>query len=288
MTTATTEASELHRLNLQSRCASHYKVGANSSTSQTRECTSLLFSSRRSFLQSLSRSAFVLSLENILALARPTRLHASMQAPATSKTTDLGVRFINVARESGLNTKTIYGGEHKNKYLLETTGCGVAFYDYDNDGWPDLYFVNGWRLEGFPKGQEPTSRLYKNNRDGSFTDVTERSGLTHSGWGQGVCIGDYDNDGREDLFVTYWGKNVLFHNNGDGTLTDVTEKAGVAGQRTRWNTGCAFVDYDRDGKLDLFVANYCDGDPSTWPLPEAGPCLYKGSLVACGPPGLTG
>ena len=199
-----------------------------------------------------------------------------------------GITFTNVARQAGITHKTIYGGEKSNKYLLETTGCGVAFFDYDNDGWPDLYFVNGWRLEGFPKGQEPTSRLYKNNRDGSFTDVTERSGLTHSGWGQGVCIGDYDNDGREDLFVTYWGKDVLFHNNGDGTFSDVTEKAGVAGQRTRWNTGCAFVDYDRDGKLDLFVANYCDGDPSTWPLPEAGPCLYKGSLVACGPPGLPG
>src|SRR5438874_11494070 len=288
MTTATTEASELHRLNLQSRCASHYKVGANSSTSQTREGTSLLFSSRRSFLQSLSRSAFVLSLENILALARPTRLHASMQAPATSKTTALGVRFINVARESGLNAKTIYGGEHKNKYLLETTGCGVAFYDYDNDGWLDIFLVNGTRLEGFPKGQEPTSHLFKNNRDGTFTDVTVKAGVAHSGWGQGVCIGDYDNDGFEDLFVSYFGKNVLYHNNGDGTFTDVTDKAGVGGNGKRWNTGCAFVDYDRDGKLDLFVANYIDLDLATAPVPESGPCLYKAVMVACGPPGLSG
>lgn len=143
-------------------------------------------------------------------------------------------------------------------------------------------------MEGFPKGQEPSNHLYKNNRDGTFTDVTEKSGLIHAGWGQGCCIGDYDNDGFDDLFVTYWGKNVLYHNNGDGTFTDVSEKAGVAGPGTLWSTGCAFLDYDRDGRLDLFVANYCGGDLKTWPLPEAGPCLYKSVIVACGPPGLPG
>ena len=202
--------------------------------------------------------------------------------------TPVGVTFINVAKESGLNVKTIFGGEHKNKYLLETTGCGIAFYDYDNDGWLDLFIVNGWRLEGFPKGQEPVSHLFKNNRDGTFTDVTEKVGLVHSGWGQGVCIGDYDNDGFEDLFITYFGKNVLYHNNGNGTFTDVSEKAGVAGNGKRWNTGCAFVDYDRDGHLDLFVANYIALDLATAPVPESGPCEYKGVLVACGPPGLIG
>ena len=196
--------------------------------------------------------------------------------------------FVDVAREAGLNVKTIFGGEHKNKYLLETTGCGVAFYDYDNDGWIDIFLVNGSRLEGFPSGQEPASHLFKNNRDGTFTDVTAKAGLIHSGWGQGVCIGDYDNDGFEDLFVTYYGKNVFYHNNGDGTFTDVSEKAGVAGKKTRWGTGCAFVDYDRDGKLDLFVANYIDMDLATAPVPESGPCLYKGVMVACGPPGLAG
>lgn len=200
----------------------------------------------------------------------------------------IGATFTDIGREAGLNVKTIYGGEHKNKYLLETTGCGVAFYDYDNDGWLDIFLVNGWRLEGFPAGQEPTSHLFKNNRDGTFTDVTEKAGLIHHGWGQGVCIGDYDNDGFDDLFVTYFGKNVLYHNNGDGTFTDVTDKAGVAGNGKRWNTGCAFVDYDRDGKLDLFVANYIDLDLATAPVPESGPCLYKGILVACGPPGLKG
>jgi hypothetical protein len=202
--------------------------------------------------------------------------------------TPLNVNFLNVAKEAGLHAKTIFGGEHKNKYLLETTGCGVAFYDYDNDGWLDIFLVNGTRLEGFPKGEEPISRLFKNNRDGTFTDVTLKAGVGRSGWGQGVCIGDYDNDGFEDLFVTYFGKNVLYHNNGDGTFTDVSAKAAVAGTKNRWGTGCAFLDYDRDGKLDLFVANYIDMDLATAPVPESGPCLYKGVMVACGPPGLQG
>jgi len=225
-------------------------------------------------------------------MARPRRLFAASQlasqAAAPKPGNDLGLSFVNVAKESGLNAKTIFGGEHKNKYLLETTGCGVAFYDYDNDGWLDIFLVNGSRLEGFPKGQEPTSHLFKNNRDGTFTDVTAKAGVAHSGWGQGVCIGDYDNDGYEDLFVSYFGKNALYHNNGDGTFTDVSEKAGVAGNGKRWNTGCAFVDYDRDGKLDLFVANYIDLDLATAPVPESGPCLYKAVMVACGPPGLKG
>jgi enediyne biosynthesis protein E4 len=251
-----------------------------------------LGATRRTFLQSLTRASIVLSLENVLALARPASwkslLTRADQNAAPPPATGLGVSFLNVARESGLNVKTIFGGEHKNKYLLETTGCGVAFYDYDNDGWLDIFLVNGSRLEGFPNGQAPTSHLFKNNRDGTFTDVTAKAGVGHTGWGQGVCIGDYDNDGWEDLFVTYFGKNVLYHNNGDGTFTDVSEKAGVAGSGKRWNTGCAFVDYDRDAHLDLFVANYIDLDLATAPVPESGPCLYKGVMVACGPPGLNG
>jgi enediyne biosynthesis protein E4 len=248
-------------------------------------------STRRSFVKSLCRTSFVLSLETIFSQAI-TGLGVRSQ-----KTNDNslgiagispGVNFVNTAKASGLNVKTIFGGEHKNKYLLETTGCGVAFYDYDNDGWLDIFLVNGTRLEGFPAGQEPTNHLFKNNRDGTFTDVTLKAGLARTGWGQGVCIGDYDNDGYEDLFVAYFGKNALYHNNGDGTFTDVSEKSGVAGNGKCWNTGCAFVDYDRDGKLDLFVANYIDMDLATAPVPESGPCLYKGIKVACGPPGLNG
>ena len=246
---------------------------------------------RRSFVKSLCRTSLVLSLETILSQAMTglgIRSQKLNDNPLGIAGTSPGVNFVNTAKTSGLNVKTIFGGEHKNKYLLETTGCGVAFYDYDNDGWLDIFLVNGTRLEGFSAGQEPTNHLFKNNRDGTFTDVTLKAGLVRSGWGQGVCIGDYDNDGYEDLFVAYFGKNALYHNNGDGTFTDVSEKSGVAGNGKRWNTGCAFLDYDRDGKLDLFVANYIDMDLATAPVPESGPCLYKGIKVACGPPGLNG
>jgi hypothetical protein len=203
---------------------------------------------------------------------------------------DLPFSFVNTAREAGLNAVTIYGGKNTNKYLLETTGCGVALLDYDNDDWLDVFLVNGSQLGGFPKGQEPTNHLYRNRRDGTFDDVTAQAGLGASGWGQGACVGDYDNDGDEDLYVSYWGQNRLYRNNGNGTFTDATARAGLVDRRrrTRWGAGCAFVDYDRDGRLDLFVVNYIDLDLRTAPVPESGLCLYKGLKVACGPPGLTG
>src|SRR2546427_5478933 len=234
---------------------------------------------RRSFLSSLWAAAF---------LPRSAFFPLSAETLPSERGSHFPVKFVDVSREAGLQQKVYYGSERSWKYILETTGCGVAFIDYDNDGWLDIFVVNGWRLEGFPNGQEPISHLFKNNRDGTFTDVTLKAGLLHSGWGQGVCVGDYDNDGFDDLFVTYFGKDVLYHNNGNGTFTDVSEKAGVAGNGKRWNTGCAFVDYDRDGRLDLFVANYIDLDLKTAPVPESGPCLYKGVMVACGPPGLNG
>jgi len=194
-----------------------------------------------------------------------------------------------VARQAGLNSRCIFGRDDTKQWILETTGCGIAFFDYDDDGWLDIFQVNGTTLEGFPKGQEPTNHLYHNNRDGTFTDVTAKTGLGRSGWGQGVCIGDYDNDGREDLFVTYWGQNVLYHNNGDGTFTDVTKKAGLLqhSSRPRWNTGCCFVDYDKDGRLDLFVSNYVDFDLAHAPRPGEGThCRWRGVAVNCGPLGL--
>jgi enediyne biosynthesis protein E4 len=196
--------------------------------------------------------------------------------------------FVDVAQKAGLRESNTFGGKTTKKYIIETTGTGVAVFDYDNDGWPDLFFVNGTTLEGARKGEKPPSnRLYHNNHDGTFTDVTEKSGVTHTGWGQGVCVGDYDNDGWEDLYVTYYGKSQLLHNNGNGTFTDVTDQAGVGGPDKTWGSGCAFVDYDRDGRLDLVVATYVDFDVSTAPAPgEGAACVWKGIPVMCGPRGL--
>ena len=222
----------------------------------------------------------------LLVMAAASWMRAASLHPDTMKPP--GFSFTNVAAQAGLDAVTVFGGNKTNKYLLETTGCGVAFFDYDGDGWQDVFLVNGTTLEGFPKGQEPTNHLYRNRGDGTFEDVTRKAGLEQGGWGQGVCAGDYDNDGHEDLFVTYWGQNHLYHNRGDGTFEDVTRKAGLANSRTRWGTGCAFLDYDRDGNLDLIVANYIDMDLATVPVPDSGLCRYKGIKVACGPPGLRG
>ena len=196
--------------------------------------------------------------------------------------------FTNVAAQAGLTATTVFGGREQNRYLLETTGCGAAFFDFDNDGRLDAFLVNGTTLEGFPKGQEPTNHLYRNRSDGTFEDVTARAGLAASGWGQGVCAGDYDNDGYPDLYVTYYGQSRLYHNRGDSTFEDVTARAGLTETRLRWGTGCAFLDFDHDGRLDLFVANYIDLDLKTAPVPESGLCRYRGIPVACGPPGLVG
>ena len=197
--------------------------------------------------------------------------------------------FRALGPEAGLTGVTIFGGRTANRYLLETTGSGVALIDYDGDGRQDLFFVNGSTLEGFPKGQEPRPHLYRNRSDGTFEDVTAAAGLREQwGWGQGACVGDYDNDGHDDLFVTYYGQNRLFRHTGRGAFEEVTTKAGLEDSRLRWGTGCAFLDADRDGHLDLFVANYIDLDLATAPTPESGLCRYKGVPVACGPPGLTG
>ena len=200
------------------------------------------------------------------------------------------VSFTDVADGAGLSEAVnVFGSATEKKYLLEEMGSGVAFFDYDHDGWLDIFLVNGSSFEGFENGIEPTSYLFHNNRDGTFTDVTRDAGLTHSGWGQGCCVGDYDNDGFDDLFVSYWGRNVLYRNNGDGTFRDVSEEAGVAGGGRRWGAACCFLDYDRDGFLDLFVANYVNYDPTASPEPGgAESCWYNNIAVACGPQGFGG
>ncbi|MFY9728047.1 MAG: CRTAC1 family protein [Bryobacteraceae bacterium] len=194
-------------------------------------------------------------------------------------------RLTDIAEQAGLAAPIIYGGVDQNAYIVEAIGCGVAFLDYDNDGWLDIFVLSGTRWEGAPPGC--TNRLHHNNRDGTFTDVTEKAGLTRTGWASGVTVGDYNNDGFEDIFITGWGHNVLYRNNGDGTFTDVTREAGLWSDEVRWGTGCSFLDYDRDGHLDLFVSRYLKFDPKV--IPAAGHdanCNFKGIQINCGPKGL--
>jgi hypothetical protein len=212
-----------------------------------------------------------------------------VQAAVTS-TPASPVQFIDVAEKAGLHTPNVWGGVDKKRVIIETKGSGIAFFDYDQDGWLDIYLTNGSRIgERWPAGKEPTTHLYRNNRDGTFTDVTEKSGLGRSGWQTGVCVGDYDNDGWDDLFCTFWGHNILFRNNGNGTFTDVTQKAGLAQAKGRWGTGCTFLDYDRDGHLDLFICNFVKLDPDIpIKLDDLGFCQWKGVPTMCGPRGLPG
>jgi len=193
--------------------------------------------------------------------------------------------FTDVAAKAGLQAPLVYGPPDKKTYIIETTGCGCAFIDFDNDGWLDIFLLSGTHLEGPPPGA--TNRLYKNNRDGTFTDVTENAGLTKTGWASAVAVGDFDNDGFDDMLITYYGQNVLYKNNGNGTFTDVTEKAGLLHDGTRWGSGCTFIDYDRDGHLDIAMANYLQFDPTKIPKPgESSYCNWKGIPVNCGPRGL--
>ena len=192
---------------------------------------------------------------------------------------------MDVASAAGLRAPVVYGALEQQKYILETIGCGCAFIDYDNDGWMDIFLLGGTRLEGHPEGAG--NRLYKNNRDGTFTDVTEKAGLQAVGWASAVCVGDYNNDGFEDLFCTYFGQNRLYRNNGDGTFTDVTAAAGLLNPQPRWGAGCSFLDYNRDGHLDLFVSNYVRFSFEHAPVPgENTNCNWKGIPVVCGPRGL--
>lgn len=249
---------------------------------------------RRSLLIS---SGLLLSEKVIEALAKPltrwgapARLSAAQLPAAGSAPGASPVIFVDVAKEAGLNIPNVWGGVKHKSYIIEAKGSGIAFFDYDMDGWLDIYLTNGTRLDTtWPPGQAPHTHLLKNNRDGTFTDVTEKSGLARTGWQTGVCVGDYDNDGVDDLFITFWGHNILFHNNGDGTFTDVTRKAGLWKDEVRWGAGCCFLDYDRDSHLDLFIANYIVFDRAKIPAPgQTGYCQWKGIPVMCGPRGLPG
>ncbi|HEY2860501.1 MAG TPA: CRTAC1 family protein [Terracidiphilus sp.] len=240
-----------------------------------------------------SRRNFLRAVPGLCAAAALRGLPAGGQAPA-STTADAATKppqkpfstFTDVAKQAGLTATMVYGVPDAVTYIVEEMGGGCAFFDYDNDGWMDIFIVGGRTLEGIPEGA--SNRLYKNNRNGTFKDVTKEAGLWDAGWGVGVCVGDYNNDGYEDIFVTYYGQNKLYRNNGNGTFTDVTEKAGLLREGTHFGAGCTFIDYNRDGRLDLFVSNYVDIDLAHAPRPSlsVSTCSYEGVAVACGPKGL--
>src|SRR5262245_13648366 len=239
---------------------------------------------RRAFVRLSLGSALSMATGRLLAQGVSTHTAKPLpRRPPSGRPFD--AHLVDVASAAGLRTPTIYGGVDSKKYILESTGCGCAFIDYDNDGWMDIFLLSGTRLEGAPPGA--TARLYKNNRDGTFTDVTEKAGLGAVGWSSGVCVGDYNNDGFDDLFCTSFGQNVLYRNNGDGTFTDVTKAAGLLSAEPRWGAGCSFLDYDRDGHLDLFVSNYVRFSFEHAPVPGANTnCHWKGIPVECGPRGM--
>ena len=219
-------------------------------------------------------------------MAVPKRTGRSPKAIQTNLP-PITVDFHDIAEEAGLTTAQVSGGLERKKYILEATGTGVAIFDFDNDGRMDIFLVNATAFD-LPSGASPpTSHLYRNLGGLKFEDVTVKAGLTQTGWGQGVCAADYDNDGFRDLFVTYYGHSVLFHNDGNGKFRDVTKETGLLGAAVRWDTGCSFADYDLDGNLDLMVSGYIDFDRTKVPEPGSSDrCQWKGLSVMCGPLGL--
>jgi len=224
-------------------------------------------------------------LKTVPAALAPRMLSRALLAD-TAKPSAPFSRFTDIAASAGLTQPTYYGAADSATFILEITGCGCAFIDYDNDGWMDVFILTGRRIDGLVPGS--TNRLYHNNRDGTFSDVTEKAGLKDAGWAMGVCVADYDNDGFDDIFVTSYGQNRLYHNNGNGTFSDVTETAGLLQQGIHYGSGCAFIERNRNGLLDLFVANYTELDMVHGPRPSLAipNCNFEGVPVNCGPMGL--
>ena len=245
---------------------------------------------RRHFLGS---SLLVLGSTLMDALTTPLwrwkRASASHSASAATHAQS-PVQFVDVAHEAGLNVPNVWGDADHKRYIIEAKGSGIAFFDYDNDGWLDIYLTNGTRLERIGRREKrPTSQLYKNNRDGTFTDVTEKSGLARTGWQTGVCVGDYDNDGWDDLFCCFWGHNILFHNNGDGTFTDVTRKAGLYDDQFAGALAAPFSTTTATAISIYSSAITSSSIPRKTPPADDPPvCQWKGIPVMCGPRGLTG
>lgn len=216
---------------------------------------------------------------------------ATRNAPAVPRAAPSGkpfaATFEDIGTQAGLTAPVTAGNPNSKKYIIEANGTGLAAFDFDRDGFMDLFVVNSSKLEGFGSAPPPSNRLYRNTGKGTFTDVTEAAGLARAGWGNGVCVADVDNDGDEDLFVTYWGPNLLFLNSGKGTFEEAGARLGVSGPAKEWSSGCTFLDYDRDGRLDLFVTSYQRFDLATTPPPgKASNCEWKGMPVFCGPRGL--
>jgi len=197
------------------------------------------------------------------------------------------VIYSDIAGQAGLVHTNTYGGRGRKDYILETTGNGVAILDFDGDGWSDLLFTNGRTFDQEEATQPGALVLYRNDGTGRFSEITVKAGLETKGWAQGLCIGDFDNDGHPDVLVTFYGRNRLYRNSGKGTFSDVTAQSKLPANGTRWGAGCSFLDFDRDGWLDLFVANYVDLDLGKTPKPGQNPnCFWKGIPVMCGPRGL--
>jgi hypothetical protein len=229
---------------------------------------------------------FVRSVPINLVMSLMLAVSLLAQTPV-SPTSPVTINFRDVAADAGLTAINVSGDADSKRYILETTGDGVAIFDYDNDGLMDIFLANATTMDGKGRGEKSTGHLYHNLGNLHFEDVTEKSGLGKVGWGQGVCTADFDNDGYTDLFVTYYGHSVLYHNEKNGTFKDVTEAAGLKSATIRWDTGCSFVDYDLDGNLDLVVTSYLEFDRDKIPEPGSGGyCQWKGMPVMCGPRGL--